>query len=133
MLTKPRINIENLRANVDAIVNLQKEFFESFGISLIMTRDIESLRRERDELLTWQNNARYAKAELDLDRIRLQDIIRELEAKLGKAKDGLMFYGGDDIIIVAPQIDELIGETTRHEIDSKPLGWRARTILEEIE
>lgn len=53
---------------------------------LTLATESEQLRKERDELFTWKNNARHAKAELDLERIRLQDIIRDMEAKLDKAK-----------------------------------------------
>jgi hypothetical protein len=49
-------------------------------------RIVEALRKENEGLKDWQAKAKQAKIELDLERIRLQDVIRDLEVKLDKAK-----------------------------------------------
>lgn len=51
------------------------------------SRIVEALKAENDELKAWKKGAEHAKTELDLERIRLQDIIRDLEAKLGGLLD----------------------------------------------
>ena len=70
----------------EAIQDTSFDVPETIREALTLATESEQLRKERDELFTWQNNARHAKAELDLERIRLQDIIRDMEAKLDKAK-----------------------------------------------
>lgn len=68
--------VEALKAENEELRNK----YTSIGVTLAARNS------EIAELKTWQNGARQAKAELDLGRIRLQDIIRDLEAKLDKAK-----------------------------------------------
>lgn len=52
----------------------------------LQNEENDILTRQNEELKAWKKGAEHAKTELDLERIRLQDIIRDLEAK----RDGLL-------------------------------------------
>lgn len=100
------------------------------------SRIVEALKAKNEELQAWKKGAEHAKTELDLERIRLQDIIRDLEAK----RDGLL-----DIIdkqhtaslSLCDKLDKAKDALTWYSLETyysqcTDLGQRARTTLEEI-